>query len=268
VHRGTPWQTINFKGFAQEGNFDDWKKQARLAYMPETHPTNDWRLVDLFTAALHPSATRGQLSINQTNLAAWSAVLSGIGVTSLGEDQDQNPFRTNLLVEPFANGSPIPAIIAGIGRRKASTPLKQFFRLSEFVSTPELTSKSPYLLPPVIPQSAASPYAQKRFLTDLDYERIPDDILSLVKVGDVRFVVYAYGQSLKPAPNLPDYPSIVTTGPHAGMCINYQITGETAARAVIRVDFDRIMDPASPFYLKPDYRRPHAVVESFNVLTP
>ena len=39
-----------------------------------THPTNDWHILDLFTAALSDNATRGQLSINQTNLAAWSAV--------------------------------------------------------------------------------------------------------------------------------------------------------------------------------------------------
>ena len=43
-------------------------------------PTNDWHILDLFTAALSDNATRGQLSINQTNLAAWSAVLSGVVV--------------------------------------------------------------------------------------------------------------------------------------------------------------------------------------------
>ncbi len=32
-------------------------------------PTNDWRLLDFFTTAPNANATRGQLSVNQTNLA-------------------------------------------------------------------------------------------------------------------------------------------------------------------------------------------------------
>src|SRR5205085_1379413 len=63
-----------------------WARHVGAAYMPETLPTNDWRLADLITTALHPNATRGQLSVNQTNLAAWSAVLSGLGVTTLAYD--------------------------------------------------------------------------------------------------------------------------------------------------------------------------------------
>jgi hypothetical protein len=280
VHRGTPWQTINFKGFRQEANFGEWKRQARLAFQAETHPTNDWRLADLFTVAIHPNATKGQLSVNQTNLAAWSAVLSGCGVTTFNEDQDQKPFRANVLIEPSAKtnaatGDPVFTIVNAIRRQKAASTNRQFFTLSEFLATPELTAQSPYLTPAsspndvsFIPQSAASDYTRKTLLTDLDYERIPDQILSLVKVGDTRFVVYAWGQSLKPAPNLPDYPSVVTSSPYAGMVINYQITGEVATRSVVRVDFERELNPASTNYLKFDYRKPHAVVESFNVLTP
>jgi hypothetical protein len=271
VHRGTPWQTLNFKGFSNEVDHATWAKHVGAAYMAENHPTNDWRLVDLFTVAIHPNATKGQLSINQTNLAGWSAVLSGIGITTLEEDSSKKVTRENRFLEPSANMNPAKGdavfkIVKAINDQRARMPMKQFLRLSDFISTPELTAFSPLLNEPFITKNSVD--SKKTMLTDLDYERIPDEILSLVKVGDVRFVVYAYGQSLKPAPNLPDYPSIVTTGPYAGMCINYQITGETAARAVIRVDFERVLDPTNPDYLKLDYRRPHAVVESFNVLTP
>ena len=53
---------------------------------------NDWKILDLFTTAINPNASKGQLSVNQTNLAAWAAVLEGVfvltnetmaGVTSL-----------------------------------------------------------------------------------------------------------------------------------------------------------------------------------------
>jgi hypothetical protein len=278
VHRGTPWQTINFKGFKQEANFAEWRRQARLAFQAENHPTNDWGLAELFTTSIHPNATKGQLSVNQTNLAAWSAVLSAAGVTALSEDQDKNPIRINYLIDPSAKtnaatGDPVFTIVDAIRRQKAASTNRQFFKLSEFLATPELTGQSPYLTPVAngvsfIPQSATSEYTRKTMLTDLDYERIPDQILSLLKVGDTRFVVYAFGQSLKPAPNLPDYASVVASGPYAGMVINYQITGEVATRSVVRVDFERELNPASTNYLKFDYRKPHAVVESFNVLPP
>jgi len=84
-------------------------------------------------------------------------------------------------------------------------------------------------------------------MTDAEYERIPQQIMSLLKVGDARFVVYCWGQSLKPADR-----SIVTSGPFFGICTNYQITGEMFTRAVVRVD-----GTAS---------RPKPVIETFNIL--
>ena len=74
-------------------------------------------------------------------------------------------------------------------------------------------------------------------------------ILSLLKVGEPRFVIYAYGQSLKPADR-----SILSSGPFTGMSTNYQITGETATRTLIRIE-------GAP-------NKPRAVIESFNVLPP
>ena len=110
VHRGTPWQTVYLKpGSIDLPTWQAWTGDNQLvtnfgqisptlvavatnlasiqanamasdAYL--SHPTNDWRLLDLFTTGISDSATRGQLSINQTNLAAWSAVLSGVCVLS------------------------------------------------------------------------------------------------------------------------------------------------------------------------------------------
>ena len=44
-----------------------------------THPTNDYYLVDLFTTALDDTLSRGKMSVNQTGLAAWSAVAERCG---------------------------------------------------------------------------------------------------------------------------------------------------------------------------------------------
>jgi hypothetical protein len=253
--------------------------------MPETNPTNDWRLVDSFTVAIHPNATRGQLSVNQTNLAAWSAVLSSIGVTTYTNDaKSSNGIAAiDVLTQPAANDWPISQIVQSINayRDPTNLPLGQFFKVGQILGVPALTGQSPFLTQPYLSKQADDWETKKNLITDLDYERIPDQVLSLLKVGDLRFVVYAWGQSLKPAQNLPGFPSIITAGQNAGMCVNYQITGEMAARAVIRVDFEKMPDPTDPANAinpaaarsgrgrwVPDYRRPHAVVESFNILPP
>ena len=69
-------------------------------------------------------------------------------------------------------------------------------------------------------------------LNDAACERLPQQILGLLKCDHTpRFVVYSFGQTLKPAER-----SIVTSGPFVGLCTNYQIMAEAATRAVIRVE--------------------------------
>ncbi|PAW82376.1 MAG: hypothetical protein B9S33_15220, partial [Pedosphaera sp. Tous-C6FEB] len=77
VHRGTPWQTVYLK--SDGPNPTNW---LYWAHSVETNPTNDWRLLDVFTAAIDSDATRSLLSVNQTNAAAWAAGLAGTLVLS------------------------------------------------------------------------------------------------------------------------------------------------------------------------------------------
>ena len=77
VHRGTPWQTFYLKSDAP--NPTNWFFWARSA---DTNPTNDWRLVDVLSTAISSETTRGLLSVNQTNSAAWAAALGGTMVLS------------------------------------------------------------------------------------------------------------------------------------------------------------------------------------------
>ena len=85
--------------------------------------------------------------------------------------------------------------------------------------------------------------------TDEVYERIPQQILSLLKEDEPYVVIYAFGQSLRPAEN-----SIVRTpGPYRGLCTNYQVTGEVVTKTAVRIE-----NPKSRIY--------KAVVESYNVL--
>lgn len=276
VHRGTPWQTVYLKsGVADAGKWRNYTGMGRsISNALAFHPTNDWWLTEIFTTAIHSNAARGRMSINQTNLAAWSAVLAGVdakAVVTIDVAGASVPGGTNALIQP-ASIDPAPAplerILTGINRERANRPNRQFTRLGHILSVPELTLDSPY-----IKDAGYSPKTGTTMVTDADLEHIPEQVLSLLKVGEPRFVVYAWGQSLKPARNgvvrqgqelALAGPSIATADDGAikkGLCINYQITGELAIRAVVRVEFEK--DPVTQ---STDYRKPHAVVESYNII--
>ena len=90
-------------------------------------------------------------------------------------------------------------------------------------------------------------------VNDAVVERIPQQVLSLLSLDtSPRFLIYSYGQSLKPANR-----SIVTSGQFFGLCTNYQVTAETATRTLLRVDG-----------LKDNPPNPRIVIEKFNYLPP
>jgi hypothetical protein len=287
VHRGTPWQTVYFKAGAVDSKiWSSWAGggvsttnvgQIATSVLPVwdgvssngiildnqlTYPTNDYRLVDIFTTAMNDNMTRGRLSVNQTNLAAWSAVLAGVSVLSNSANYKGAPI-SNLFIEPagvfqwpttnYAALPPIWKIVNGTtnlfsginGRRAIMTnafvTTGAYGSVGDILTVPELTTNSPFL-------NLNSPNS----LTDEYYERIPQQILGLLQCESTpRFVIYAYGQALKPAEH-----SLVmnaSSGP-LGLCTNYQIMSEAAIRAVLRIDNATT--------------EPHAVIESFNALGP
>jgi len=284
VHRGTPWQTVYLKSpnilvrapgpiaqnFANwqwvSGNpqivtnfgqidpsivpFYDARRPVPFGSLPIgaindaifSLPTNDWRILDLFTTAFNDNATRGQLSVNNTNLAAWSAILSGVNVLP---DVRANGFIAPAGVYDPTAPPPLVKLVNGIINARTNFPNATYQRLGDVLAAPELTVNSPYI-------NTNSP----QFLSDDVYERIPQQVLGLLRGGEQpRFVIYAYGQALKPAVH-----SIVTGGAYLGLCTNYQITAEVATRSVIRVD------GAQPVAGQPYH--PHVVIENFNVLPP
>jgi len=265
VHRGTPWQTVFLK--SANIDFNTWTNWVGNNWWLVNHdgagssnydaafsmPTNDYRILDLFTTAFNENASKGQMSVNQTNLAAWSAILSGLIVNT---DGTTNGFTW---IEPAcvdqANGVNPPRvqqIVDGINRARANPtnyPYGQFTRRGDILSVPELTMASPYIPTNSNPNQA---------LPDWVYERIPQQIMSLLRGGDEppRFVVYAFGQALKPA----EHSLVTASGPFFGLCTNYQVTAESVIRAVVRVD--NAPTPRAPNNI------PRVYVESFNVLAP
>ncbi len=247
VHRGTPWQTIYFKSSVT--NPATWALE-RPTFL--THPSNDWKLPDMFTTSLDERTSRGLMSINQTNMESWSATLSGVLVLSNNVAEPIRPEKdiirplnyTERFIAPWGGTDPrtngFAQIWQAIHRFQTDTNLGRPLRsVGEFLqSVPELTTKSPFL-------DLSTDEHLKHGVDDFAYEQIPQQILSLLRVGQSRFVVYAYGQALKPE----------SIDPASGAVRNYQVTAEFATRTVLRVEGD-------------PRRRVRVVVESFNILPP
>jgi hypothetical protein len=241
VHRGTPWQTVYLKpdGVAPER----WRKEVGSF---DTQPTNDWRFLDLFTVAPNDNAARGLMSVNQTNLGAWSALLSGVPVLSnatAGGVALSRFARRDYSTHFIAPSSPqLQAIVRSVVDAQARQPNGVFTKLGGILQARALTVDSPFL---------GTNINQRQFtISDELYERIPQQVLSLLKPDEPRVVVYVFGQTLKPAPGS----IVVAPGPFFQMCTNYQITGEAAVKAVMRFE-------DAP-------HAPRAVIESYQLLAP
>jgi hypothetical protein len=255
VHRGTPWQTVYLKASqADIGTWTSWTGNINTNDAINTLPTIDHLLFDLFTTAPNDNATHGQLSVNvdvNTNdpaagLAAWSALFSGIVVpTSLT--------NTYTIINPAGaanvNSIPVPPLLqlvtninfarAHIANRDGLT--NTFEHVGSILTAPQLTEQSPFLAGQNLTNG----------VNDELMEWLPQQMMSLLRAPSApRYVIYCYGQALKPAPN-----SIITGGTFFQMCTNYQVVTESAARAVIRVEGANTPSP-------------HIVVESFNLLPP
>lgn len=263
VHRGTPWQTMYLKSplDPQTGKAVDVKGWQQWSGSFGTHPTNDWRLLDLFTVAPTDNASRGLLAVNQTNTAAWSAVLSGVTVyTNTTADGAIAPSRRPIFAETYiAPGSPqMRFIVEGVAQARSQQNTRVFPTIGDVLNAPELTTFSPFI-------NNRSQRQLQNGVDDEAYERIPQQILGLLKTDEPRVTVYAFGQSLRPAPR-----SLVTVAtidpPIFNLCTNYQVTGEFAAKAVLRIEEMPPEVVAKPSSLAPVARKMRAVMESYTVL--
>ena len=187
VHRGTPWQTVFLKSMLTNAPGGTQLRAypslwVQWAGSIGTHPMRDWRLLDVFTTAANENAARGLLSVNQTNTAAWSAVLSGTIVASNTVSPTGARNSRNTGTDPTTSYAPdwiepgveVEEIVRSINYARANqidfvrnpdpnaapnTPYIPIWRtnvlaqkkaevfrsVAEVVSAPALTVQSPYL---------------------------------------------------------------------------------------------------------------------------
>ena len=304
VHRGTPWQTVYLKAsdvlhliqingtppnavtnYIGTNTWTTWTGDMQLAYgqyfdADNSAPVQDRLLFDLFTTAFNDNATRGTLSVNvgptNANLAAWSALFSGIVVPT-------NLVGGYTIINPAGPaGVPVPVGLPpgpnsplclgylvqngtnGINDIRARLPGGVFQHVGDILAVPALTERSPFLV-------GLNPNTQ---INDEMYEWLPQQTMSLLRCSDSpRYVIYCYGQALKPAPN-----GIYTGGDQFfGMVTNYQVVSEIATRAVVR--FGSVLTNPPPTLITtftnnywtatpPMVTNNNAVIESFNILPP
>jgi hypothetical protein len=168
-------------------------------------------------------------------------------------------------IQPAAVSNEVARIVQGINFTRSATnitdhvyPQQQFQHIGDILSVPELTFNSPFLNTNNIQSSTANG------LSDEILERIPQQIMSLLDLShSPRFVIYSYGQTLRPA----EQSVIRSFGPFFGMCTNYQVMAETANRAVLRMEGS--LDPRDANNSDPLLRYPpRMIVEQFNSLPP
>lgn len=262
VHRGTPWQSVYLKATdileyvdnAQANplvginTWATWSGNQTAFEATNSRPVADNRLFDIFTASPNANASRGLLPVNQTHLAAWSAVLSGMVVpTNLTNGytviDPAGVDTVNSIVAQIVNGT------NGINLTRTNTalfPSGQFTKIGDVLRAPILSEQSPFL-------SGLNTQTER---SDQLYEWLPQQMLGLLRAPTApRFVVYAYGQTLKPAPD--------GTVLGSGVVTNYQVVAESAARAIITVTPQVVMTNAFGPVTNYSTR-----VENFNALPP
>jgi hypothetical protein len=299
VHRGTPWQTIFLKAtnilnwtnmfvpFPTGTNtWVNWTGDLNLYDATNMAPVQDRLLFDLFTTAFNDNATRGTLSVNQTNLAAWSALFSGAVVLSnsapdltirmpqFPQYQNPPPFNTSQIINPAGAAGPNSALgrlVQGINQTRATFTnadglVGTFEHVGDILSVPQLTEQSPFLR--IITNGVVvDGIQQTNGISDEMYEWLPQQAMSLLRCSSSpRYVIYCYGQALKPAPN-----SIVTSGSYFGMVTNYQVVSEIATRAVVRfgsaLTNNIVFDVNTTNWVSvPVVTNNNAVIENFNLL--
>jgi hypothetical protein len=245
VHRGTPWQTVflkatnvlslveNYQAIGQN-TWDNWTGNQNPYDADNAAPVQDRLLFDFFTTSPNDNATRGQLSINQPHLAAWSALLSGIVVPTnnfgaYAVISPAGPAYTNAPGPPYTNalGYIYQNGLTGITDTRnnftnADGLVGAFEHVGDILSVHALNDQSPFL----------AGMDANNGVSDEMYEWLPQQTMSLLRVSSApRYVIYSYGQTLAPAPN-----AIVAGGQYSGMITNYQVVSEVATRALVQVN--------------------------------
>jgi len=279
VHRGTPWQTVYLKasdilteanGFNGAITWTNWTANGNLFDATNSAPISDYYLFDLFTTKVNDNGRRGTLPVNvgsgtnwDRGLAAWSALFSGmVALTNTVTTPTPGIVLSTIpvTIPPAGAGglnSAVGMMVSNINYVRVNLTNSDgvagvFEHIGDILRVPTLTTNSPFL-------NLTGTQLQNGISDEL-YEWLPQQSLGLLRLGiPPRYVIYCYGQALRPAPN-----SVNLTASNFGMVTNYQVVAESAARAVLRVN-QNVFTNATGAAIGTNYS---TTIESYNVLGP
>ena len=200
---------------------------------------------------------RGRFDINNPSAIAWSGVLSGLSL----------PYTPNTrsvagAARPRITGSYDSTRHTALRENKLRTDLGQkdvrwkvglldyinlargaerFARVTDILRASALTDESPYLPDTIddpLVNDLATYYASPLMVDEQDIERLPQQMLSLLKVGGRRlFQSYIFTEQLRPARqfNRPGSQGGPAVDLATGEVLNYEVVGQTARRVLFEL---------------------------------
>ena len=210
------------------------------------------------------------------NPAGPGGIGVALGQVVMGINQTRaNANNTDLIFNRTVFGTTTNEIEIPANFTNADGLVGAFEHVGDILGVPQLSDQSPFLN--LNTNGVVDGTQLQNGISDEMYEWLPQQMMSLVRVSGtpqspVRYVIYSYGQALKPAPN-----GIYTgSGQFFGMVTNYQVVAEAATRTVLRYDGTRVENiyltntsglPGAEYWTNsPSITNNQVVIERFNTL--
>jgi hypothetical protein len=205
VHRGTPWQTIYMKPSSlTPGDWRNWCNDNILITNENnifvdaafTQPNNDWNFASLWARWLNTNDLFTLLSINNTDTNAWAARLDGLTALTNSALDELDPII-------ISSNSPQAGMIAqAIQTARANTnsangivfPNQVFHDVGDVLATPQLSVGSPFLYTNGWNSPITFSGLKANGITDEALEKIPTQLLPLLRADSFGKIVPASGQ--------------------------------------------------------------------------
>jgi hypothetical protein len=211
VHRGTPWQTVYLKasdilselnpsipalGNVGTNTWEIWTGNYNINDAALTAPINDRQLVGWLVPLMNTNAPEQLLSVNDSSLTDWSAVLGGmVALTNSTAFPQFQPATYGLLtIDPA--GSAVGQLVTAINTmrtqfKNADGLVGTFENIGDILSTPQLTEQSPFL------NTTNTTLGGKQLqygISDEAYEAIPAQLLPRLRPDSVGTLIQINGK--------------------------------------------------------------------------
>ena len=188
VHRGTPWQTIYLKSAqADAATWLNWLHDGDAQNAELVHPTRDWHIAALIASLLNTNSPNELLSVNERDTNAWLARFDGLTAltnTSINPSPTKPPTFDTLVIS--SNSTQAASVSTGLAAARASYSGGAFRNVGDLLATPELSLASPWL-------NQSDPLFSQRGISDEAYERLPGQLLPLLRADSVGSFIGANG---------------------------------------------------------------------------